>query len=128
MPIDNFLSIVPYRAHAKNNDDIFNSDGKQRKKVVFRCALSNENEFAILIGMKKNIYYAVIGLGVILAVLGFILENMSPVWGVIIAVVAAISFIVNTRNEKKVAERLKEEKDMFNRDSSSQKSPDTEEQ
>ena len=89
-------------------------------------ALSNEIEFVILICMKKIIYYAAIGLGVILAVLGFILENLSFAWGVIIAVVAVISFIVNTQNEKKVAERLKEEKDMFNRNSSSQKSSDTE--
>ena len=62
-----------------------------------------------------------IGVGVILAIIGFFPGGISWFWGVLIAVVSGITYMVNANNEKKVQERLNEEKGMFKRDSEDKK-------
>lgn len=66
--------------------------------------------------MKKKLYYSIIGIGVILAIIGFAASGFSPIWGILIAAVSAITYVVNTQNEKKVQERLQDEQGMFQRD------------
>ncbi len=73
----------------------------------------------------RYIYYGIIAAGIVLAIVGFAVGNALRVLGIIFAVVAAIALIVHLQNEKKVAERLAEEKDMFRRNSeSSAEKPD----
>jgi hypothetical protein len=69
--------------------------------------------------MKKQIYFAIIGIGAVLAIIGFIPGGMSGLWGVLIAGITAVVYFINTRNEAKVQERLAEEKGMFQRDAES---------
>ena len=38
---------------------------------------------------------------------------MSGIWGILIAGITAVLYFINTKNEKKVQERLSEEKGMF---------------
>ena len=59
----------------------------------------------------RYIYYGIIAAGVVLAIVGFAVGNALRVWGILFAVVAAIALIVHVQNEKKVAERLAEEKE-----------------
>jgi hypothetical protein len=66
--------------------------------------------------MKKQIYFAIIGIGAILAIIGFIPGGMSGIWGILIAGITAGLYFINTRNEQKVQERLNEEKGMFEGD------------
>lgn len=66
--------------------------------------------------MKRTVYYAIIGIGVVLFILGIIPSvNIGWFWGFLISAVAAVALIVNIRNEKQVAARLQEERDMFRR-------------
>ena len=65
--------------------------------------------------MKKQLYFAIIGIGAILAIIGFIPGGMSGIWGILIAGVTGALYFINTRNEKKVQDRLAEEKGMFER-------------
>ena len=65
--------------------------------------------------MKKQIYFAIIGIGAILAIIGFIPKGISPLWGILIAGITGAIYFINTKNEKKVQERLDEEKGMFQR-------------
>lgn len=67
--------------------------------------------------MKKTLYYSIIGVGIVLAIIGFAVSGFSPIWGILIAAVSAITYVVNKQNEKKVQERLQGEKGMFQRDS-----------
>ncbi len=66
--------------------------------------------------MKKQIYFAIIGVGAILAIIGFIPGRMSGIWGILIAGITAALYFTNTRNDKKVQERLAAEKEMFERE------------
>ena len=65
--------------------------------------------------MKRNVYYIVIAIGVVLFILGLAIPGFPWFWGLLVAAVAAITMVVNTQNQKRVAERLAEEKDMFRR-------------
>ena len=80
--------------------------------------------------MKKTLYYSIIGVGVVLAIIGFAVSGFSPIWGILIAAVSAITYVVNTQNEKKVQERLQGEQGMFQRDAekASAEEPKEEEQ
>jgi prolipoprotein diacylglyceryltransferase len=66
--------------------------------------------------MKKKIYFTIIGIGAILAIIGFIPGGMSGIWGVLIAGITGALYFFNTRNEAKVAERLEGEEESFQRD------------
>jgi len=63
--------------------------------------------------MKKQVYFTIIGIGALLAIIGFIPDGMSGLWGILIAGVAGAVYYFNTRNEKKVQERLEEEQNAF---------------
>jgi len=66
--------------------------------------------------MKKQIYFTIIGIGAILAIIGFIPGGMSGIWGVLIAGIAGALYYLNTKNEKKVNERLQNEEKTFRRE------------
>lgn len=66
--------------------------------------------------MKKQIYFAIIGIGAIFAIIGFIPGGMSGIWGILIAGITAGLYFINTRNDQRVQERLNEEKGMFQKD------------
>ncbi len=74
--------------------------------------------------MKKQIYFAIIGIGAILAIIGFIPGGMSGVWGILIAGITAGLYFINTKNDQKVQERLTEEKGMFQREAGEEKGAD----
>ncbi|MBN1687218.1 MAG: hypothetical protein JW852_11215, partial [Spirochaetales bacterium] len=63
--------------------------------------------------MKKKIYFTIIGIGAVLAIIGFIPGGMSGIWGVLIAGITGVLYYFNTRNEAKVAERLEGEQKHF---------------
>ena len=61
--------------------------------------------------MKKQVYLTVIGIGAVLAIIGFIPGGMSGIWGVLIAGIAGLLYYFNRKTEAKVAERLKSEEE-----------------
>ena len=66
--------------------------------------------------MKRIVYFAIIGVGAVLFILGLIpAVGIGWFWGALITIVAGASLAYNTRNEQQVAQRLQEEKDMFRR-------------
>ena len=65
--------------------------------------------------MKKQIYFAGIGIGAVLAIVGFIPGGISWLWGILIAGISGALYVLNTKNEQKVQERLDEETGMFQR-------------
>ena len=67
--------------------------------------------FSYIKNMKKQIYFTVIGIGALLAIIGFIPGGMSGLWGVLIAGVTGLLYYFNVKNERKVQERLEEEKE-----------------
>ena len=66
--------------------------------------------------MKKRIYFTIIGIGALLAIIGFIPGGMSGLWGIVIAGGTAALYYFNSKNEQKVQERLEEEQNSFGRD------------
>lgn len=74
--------------------------------------------------MKKQIYFAIIGIGAILAIIGFIPNGISAIWGILIAGITGALYFINTKNEKKVQERLDEEKGMFQREAENKAASD----
>jgi len=56
--------------------------------------------------MKKRIYFTIIGIGALLAIIGFIPGGMSGIWGVLIAGITGAIYYFNKRNEDRVQERL----------------------
>jgi hypothetical protein len=65
--------------------------------------------------MKKRIYFTIIGIGALLAIIGFIPGGMSGLWGIVIAGGAAGLYYFNLKNEQKVQERLEDEQNSFGR-------------
>lgn len=59
--------------------------------------------------MKKQVYFTIIGIGALLAIIGFIPGGMSGLWGIIIAGAAGAIYYFNTKNEQRVRERLENE-------------------
>ncbi len=89
-----------------------------------RLALKRNRRDWYISRMKtRYIYFGAIAAGVVLAIVGFATGNALRIWGILIAVVAAIALIVHVQNEKKVAERLAREKDMFRRDADGSQAP-----
>ena len=66
--------------------------------------------------MKKNVYFGIIGIGAVLAIIGFFPGGIGWIWGILIAAVTGVLYYINTQNEKRVQERLDDEKGMFQRD------------
>lgn len=60
---------------------------------------------------RRVIYFAAIGFGILLMIIGFFPGGLNPVWGILIAVVASVTYVINTQNDKRVTERLQEEQD-----------------
>jgi hypothetical protein len=56
--------------------------------------------------MKKQIYFTIIGIGALLAIIGFFPGGMSGIWGVLIAGITGVIYYFNKRNDEKVQERL----------------------
>ena len=63
--------------------------------------------------MKKQVYFTIIGIGALLAIIGFIPGGMSGIWGVLIAGITGVIYYFNRRTEAKVQERLASEEDSF---------------
>lgn len=59
--------------------------------------------------MKKKVYFTIIGVGALLAIIGFIPGRMSGIWGILIAGITGALYYFNSRNEKRVQERLQNE-------------------
>ena len=72
--------------------------------------------FMYILYMKKQIYLTIIGLGALLAIIGFASSGLSAIWGILITGVTAALYYFNTKNEQKVQERLEEEQDAFGKD------------
>ena len=66
--------------------------------------------------MKKQIYLTIIGVGALLAIIGFASSGLNAIWGILIAGVAGLLYYFNTKNEQKVQERLEEEQKTFGAD------------
>ncbi len=66
--------------------------------------------------MKKQVYFTIIGIGAVLAIIGFIPGGMSGIWGVLIAGITGVLYYFNKRNETKVNERLEGEEKTFQRE------------
>ena len=78
--------------------------------------LARRVAFMYILYMKKQVYFTIIGIGALLAIIGFIPGGMSGLWGIIIAGGAGALYYFNTKNEQKVQERLEEEQDAFGKD------------
>ena len=65
--------------------------------------------------MKKQIYFTIIGIGALLAIIGFIPGGIRGIWGILIAGGAAALYYFKSKNEQRVQERLEEEQDSFGR-------------
>jgi len=61
--------------------------------------------------MKKQVYLTIIGIGAVLAIIGFIPGGMSGIWGILIAGIAGVLYYFNRKNEAKVTERLESEEE-----------------
>jgi len=59
--------------------------------------------------MKKKVYFTIIGIGALLAIIGFIPGGMSGIWGILIAGITGALYYFNVRTEKRVQERLENE-------------------
>ena len=81
-------------------------------------------EMRYFISMKKNIYFGIIGVGAVLAIIGFFPKGMSGFWGLLIAGITGTLYYLNVQNDKKVQERLEEEKGMFERGGESTAKPE----
>jgi hypothetical protein len=63
--------------------------------------------------MKKQIYFTIIGVGAILAIIGFRPGGLHWIWGILIAGITGVLYYFNRRTEQKVQERLEgQEKDV----------------
>ena len=62
--------------------------------------------------MKKQVYFTIIGVGAILAIIGFRPGGLHWIWGLLIAGITAVVYYFNRKTEQKVQERLEsQEKD-----------------
>jgi len=82
-----------------------------------RCA------FLYILCMKKQIYFTIIGIGALLAIIGFIPGGMSGIWGILIAGITAVVYYFNKKNEEKVQERLENEGNNFTQGASKNSKP-----
>jgi hypothetical protein len=87
--------------------------------------LEGQSVFLYTGSMKKQLYFSIIGIGAILAIIGFIPGGMSGTWGILIAGVTAALYFINTRNDQKVQDRLAEERGMFERDANASSEEDS---
>ena len=62
-----------------------------------------------IFSMKKQVYFTIIGIGAVLAIIGFIPGGMSGIWGILIAGITGVLYYFNKRNEERVQERLEHE-------------------
>ena len=69
-----------------------------------------------ILAMKKQIYLTIIGIGALLAIIGFFPGGMSGIWGILIAGITGAIYYFNTKNEQKVEERLEGEQETFGTD------------
>jgi hypothetical protein len=63
--------------------------------------------------MKKQIYLTIIGIGALLAIIGFASPSIRAIWGILIAGITGAIYYFNTKNERKVQERLEGEQEVF---------------
>ncbi len=61
--------------------------------------------------MKKRIYLTIIGIGALWAIIGFASPGVRAIWGILIAGVTGLLYYFNSKNERRVQERLEEVED-----------------
>jgi hypothetical protein len=69
-----------------------------------------------ILDMKKQIYLTIIGIGALLAIIGFASPGFRAIWGILIAGITGAIYYFNTKNEQKVEERLEGEQETFGTD------------